>query len=625
MSVVEVILRMKDQASGTLKGVSAQASAAAKETKVLETGFQALGAVLTAEVIKKFVEFYKSIHDARNELINITRQTGLTIDQVRGLQGAAALTGQTIQDFAKAFDTLKDKPEILRAINEHASVFGASVGKDAIERTEEWNLALFELKALFDGLVDSIDGAFGGVGQLIQNFTLGVTTAAVFFRGILGSLKRQIIETMQPMFDLKDAFSSDGQTASAARSRLAFGFATGFEGSTFDANAMMKQALGEAAEAINTIIPWFLELRGEVRETAQHIGNLNPELKKAAINWVDIDLSDDQAEMDNIKELELSPDAQRMINQGELAQNVQNVTSTIQGGLSTVLSTFGGWVGKIIAAIIDIVKVLPDLLKGAPGEVRNMLQKLPEIFGEGASTFIKESVIDNSDILPTIVKGILDALPQTTESLIRAFPKALISAMGVFPRIFVELVKHMGTIIPTFINEMIPAIGDAAKELVNELGKMLEQLAKDLGIAPDPDKLKKGGKEGAGEGAKLGAIIGAVLGVPLLGAGIGALAGSQGNRSHNYNYREDYTHFATGGFSSKTGWAYLHEGERIVPPTGASTSTAEANWSRAGISPAGGPTIVNNFNGPVYGGDEGLRQLIRHIRTGMRRMNESLT
>ena len=312
------------------------------------------------------------------------------------------------------------------------------------------------------------------------------------------------------------------------------------------------------------------------------------------------------------------------VNRGALANGVEQVSVAIQGGLTTILRMAGGWVGQIIAAIIEIVKVLPDLQEGINAEIEAIFRNLPKIFGESGA----ESIIEGTalfDVIPEIVGEIIAAFPKFTEMLIQAFPKAFISVMSSVPKIVIEVVKGIAMLIPTLVNDFIPAIIQAGKELMNELGKMLEQLAKDLGIAPDPDKLKQGGKEGAGEGAKIGAIIGAFLGVPMLGAGIGAIAGSQGNRSHGYNYRENYTHFATGGFSTKTGWAYLHEGERIVPPTGASTSTAEANWARASVSPAGGPTIVNNFNGPVYGGDEGLRQLIRHIRVGMRRMNESLS
>ena len=207
MSVVEVILRMKDQASGTLKGVSTQASQAAKQTQLLEKGMGALNAVVTAEAIKSFVAFYKSLHEARTELIAIAAETGRTVRQVETLSKAAELSGMSIKDYGKAFDALKDKPELLQDIENHMRALGGTTSKEAVERTEKWNFAIAELKTVFMGMFDYLEGAFGGAGQLIQNFTLGMVAAGTFlntfFRSVSTGIIREFNETKAYFDDFK--------------------------------------------------------------------------------------------------------------------------------------------------------------------------------------------------------------------------------------------------------------------------------------------------------------------------------------------------------------------------------------------------------------------------------------
>ncbi|MEE8331647.1 MAG: hypothetical protein V3R84_07725, partial [Acidimicrobiia bacterium] len=110
-----------------------------------------------------------------------------------------------------------------------------------------------------------------------------------------------------------------------------------------------------------------------------------------------------------------------------------------------------------------------------------------------------------------------------------------------------------------------------------------------------------------------------------IGGGNGALVGQQGNvLGTNFRANQGDVQifgvgipgFASGGFATKTGLAMLHEGERVVPASGASTGTAAGMMGRGGIN-------IQNMTVKANDPREFLRAIEREL--GDFGMGETLT
>ena len=233
---------------------------------------------------------------------------------------------------------------------------------------------------------------------------------------------------------------------------------------------------------------------------------------------------------------------------GDLGGIMRRFQDQIGAGVSSAFPAMAGAVaGPVGAAVSQSVDLLVQLGQtGAKGVVDNLnkfgtdliagLEALPELM---------------SRVIPDFVAVFI---PELIEALIRAAPEMFMANM----RSSFDMIKFAIWDLPVTLAERIGEVVADWWERASEFFQNLFTLQwREAGII-DPDKTM-------GDRAKTTGRV--ALGVATLG--ISELAIKMGQAF------KDGAGMATGGFVDRTGIALVHQGERVVPASGASTQTAK--------------------------------------------------
>ena len=149
-----------------------------------------------------------------------------------------------------------------------------------------------------------------------------------------------------------------------------------------------------------------------------------------------------------------------------------------------------------------------------------------------------------------------------------------------------QILIVLAEMIPTFIGELIPALIEMIPKmvigLVMALGEMMKNLVKAIGNWINPFKRNK--QRAPGDDRSWGA------------------------RTWDWLTGTKPEGFAAGGFVNQTGMAMVHQGERIIPASGAGTGTA-TNMAGGG---SGVSVTVNGIISPQL-----IDDLVRELNTAI--------
>ena len=230
-----------------------------------------------------------------------------------------------------------------------------------------------------------------------------------------------------------------------------------------------------------------------------------------------------------------------------------------------------GSAGPMGAAVAGVMGALSSMgKKGAKaikadlkGFINSMIVGLTEVLPELISALPPMLI----KAIPKLIGGIVKAVPLIAKSMFVDLPRQLIMTFGQW------LVKAIGGFFKFFITGMPQAIWKGVKKWFADAWQTIKAALSDL----NPFK-KKGGiftPEKTGGRVALAVATG---GISEVVRGLkGLFKGSK----------------QTGGFINETGLQLLHQGERVIPSTGASTSAMQA---AAGNIGGGGQTINISTN-----------------------------
>lgn len=271
------------------------------------------------------------------------------------------------------------------------------------------------------------------------------------------------------------------------------------------------------------------------------------------------------------------------------------------GGPQAVLgavASSGPW-GSLIAGIIEIVGNFEDLgdqFNDVTMAFNQSIGNLPDMLGENLGRWIETGTQSAIDMVPAFIQGLADNLPQIISSIL----ESLVTMTGALLKaVFVEIPKAFGSLIETLTAKetwqaiwdgLVQALEEAIRELFgtkeNGEGKLFNQ----GGILDQVfvgRRERENGTEGPGLFGKGGWF-------DTAGQDIASFVGS----------------FATGTDGiTRTGLALVHQGERIVPATGAGSGTTSAMMAGG----AGGVTYVLP-QGLLWGTPEHLAREVGRAR-----------
>jgi hypothetical protein len=613
MSTIEMVLKLRDEASKTLKDVQQESRTTSERFGDLIKGSGILAGALIAAGAAA-LRFASDMHAARNEILQIHRDTGLAVEEIQALQAAAAASGQKIKDFAAAAEQLRDKPEILAAFNEQARIFGTALGPEAIEQTKQWNRATQELGVVFESLKGAALDLFGGGGQLVENFTNGIIYAGTFLSVFIGKIAEEMSRTINvvaglvtshiaaafqigkagserdalllgglgPKGTIDDAFSS----GIAAADRVAAGV-----GANRSAIASADVGnLGAAAKKGTPADPVTVDTKPGGGELGKALaGNMEKAIADAAAlnagrrSGV---ASGRAANSGRIAGALTADDLQRAAadaNGQRVVDGLGKVESTLSGGFTSLLG-MAGPIGAAIGAALDLAPVINEIIQTLPKTLFDILKMLPRLIGETIPQFVITILTELPKLLPEVIGAIVEAIPALVRAIVEALP---------------EIIAALATMVPLLVRALVVALYEVVKFLLTELPVVLVnafiQLAKMLADAvKEAFSLGNDGKF-LGTGFQKGNA--SIFGIDLSATEAGSKRGGKFNRVRGFN---------RGGVLTEDGPYWGHAGERVVPSTGASTQTA----ARMGGGGGGGPTISV---GMMLGGPSGIHELVRAI------------
>lgn len=681
--VVEVILKLKDGSTQTLKSVGGAAEDADKKLKsaskagsgfVVTMGDVAGAARLAAESTFGVAQ---EIADLRNELTDMSTRTGVAAETLAGLKLAAEGSGLQLSEFNEALGQLpkkmndvakgggeakgafealgvsatdsngrlRDADTVLRELVkglqatedpttraalavelfgesggklmqalgssdlesfvQFSRVFGADVGPQAAKAAGDWQRNMAELQMVFDGFKAGLVDFFGGAGG-IGDFTLGIITAGTFLNGFfaglfegvaiefdrfIGYMTSQVTNFMTILDALKR------RDIGAAGRALAQGFGNlgSYLAGGDPLSNVLKAAGNRAMADVNAIVPSFIEGRAAMAAAggaggagAPGAGAQGPrgESREKPV-FVDIDMSEDLAKMAEIVETRSGgrnvgkeDAAERMAELlGQLRTGAGAAGSFLSGDLAGLAGMAGGPVGSVAAMAIPLLQQLGDV--GAAG--------VKDAIAENA-----RSIIAGIRELPELIS---EVIPDLVAEIVPEFVTALLESL---PELIAAQYKLVANLIILQFVRLPQAIAQAFTEAFIKLWENIRSFFSDLFTVEKGEVGRTAGK--AAKGAlRVGAAV-ATFG--LSEVGLAVLRGVDNGLENSG--RKGLPGFATGGHVTHDGVYRLHRNEYVVPANGAAPSGA--------FGRGGGGVGGINFFGPVYGGHEGKRELIRELR-----------
>ena len=253
----------------------------------------------------------------------------------------------------------------------------------------------------------------------------------------------------------------------------------------------------------------------------------------------------------------------------KLGGKVLSGTLAVASGGIGGLAAMGGPAGTAISAMSDIGGMgytkSEEYVDPVTGEkkTRDVEVSAAEAIGEQMQAFLDGFIIFITDTLP--------------ELLAEVIPKFI--AEGV-PALITGLIEAMPAIGKALFIEMPIAIIKAIGVWWHDAWEEIKIFFKSLGglFGEGDDKAAEWGKAGAGAAA--GAAAGSII--PGVGTALGGIVGFLAGAA-----------MQTGGYVNRTGSYLLHQGERVVPSSGASTGTAESGLAAFA---GGGTNVTINTN-----------------------------
>jgi len=648
--VIKMVIALDDKASPALKKVGTSTEAAGKASVKSSKGFKMSGAAMAKmgmaaiAAAAAFGKMIQALADSRNELIDTSTRTGLATDTIAGLRLAAEGSGmqfsalaaglqqlpKRMSDTAKgtgealdAFDALsvsvldtsgamRSSDEVLKetlskliAIEsptekaalatelfgkagtgmlqalsgtelqefvDQAERFGVSVGPNAAKAAGDFQRELATFGLVSEKSMETFLAGFGsgpgGAGAALKGFgavLIGITTTFKMVmdtgRRAFGVITGVVTDLFMAIVNLGKATKAVFEGDIAKGSRLAAG-----------AMAILKTGITQAASEAGAVLLENISLaqvRGGISAgmeafSAPSAGTTSGTERQAFIAAPTAD--EDKEKKAKPEKPEKVPTAEEL---AAIAEKQAEDWALMVAELQALSDSFDGVHLRIAGAVVngmaspvEAMMGIMGKMGGTAGAAGGLLSALASMGAKGAkaikaelSGFIKNIITALVEVLPEILVDLptilIDAVPQLVGGLIKAIPK-LIGAIAI--QLPIAIFKGVGM---WFVKAW----------------KRIKKALSDL----NPFK-KKGGiftPQKTGGRVRLAA---ATLGLSEVVRGVkGLVKGSK----------------QTGGFINETGLQLLHQGERVIPSTGASTSAMQA---AAGNIGGGGQTINISTN-----------------------------
>lgn len=499
---------------------------------------------------------------------------------------ATALLGTQGQQMLTAFG---DSKELIGFVNT-AREFGTDVGPEAVRQAGAWQKATSTLKLSFTNLKDGILDATGVSKFLISVFDALSTTVTFFGALFVGMIN----EAMKRIGLLGDALMAlaGGEFAAAAQ-LAADAILPDVEGLVAVWDEAVRQSIVISAQGGTKVLERDIATPGgggggrgrgpleipvvelgeksiEAIEKGQPDENPWPEF----LDGLDVLISISREELEAFQRQESIARASQTLGDVSIA------LSSAEGLGQIIGDVFLGGMGDLISQGISIARDIDNQLEAIVADVFS----LPDEIGSS----LRRTWIE---VIPNIIRDIPELLVDVLVGLPVAIAEGIVLGLP-------EAVRAIGDAVVDAAGRVIGFLDGAMSFLFGDWWETAKDFFKGIwdGIGSAINTIM--------DGAVVQWIIGAFdtiwstvrdffVGLFDIGGGNGALVGQQGNvLGTNFRGNQGDVQifgvgipgFASGGFATKTGLAMLHEGERVVPASGASTGTAAGMMGRGGIN-----------------------------------------
>ena len=475
---------------------------------------------------------------------------------------AAAATSLFGASGSKLLQALGD-PSNLDHFVEQARSFGVDMGPAAAKAAEDWQRSIASLSLVAQGAADRIGGAFGrgGIGGLIDDLSAGI----VFLSTLAQQAIAAVMERLGHFADLAVALMArDLEMIGKATMRVV--------GGTLTQELVKSIDLGAAMTAMEKFQFGERRIRrggggggdddGKEEEDGGG-GVVVGGVTDADIDAVTFDGEQAAAYLDDIEAL-----IEEMIDLEErLAKEAAARQEALMGSFSDILSGDLGAVADTLQVPIGnaIAGALPSVGAAAAGPIGAAVSQGIDLLvqlGQTGTDAVIANLIQFSDDLTAGIMELPDLMTRAIPEFVEAFVPALIEALlrsavdlgiAMLTAPF-EMIRTVFVDLPMLIAERI---GEVFRDFRDWLDRAKEFVDNLLSLNPRDELSAAASSQTAG---RVALAIG-TAGMSELGMAIGR------------SFKEG-AGMQTGGFVDRTGIALVHQGERVVPATGASTQTA---------------------------------------------------
>lgn len=500
------------------------------------------------------INYYGGYTSAQQEALGTLRN----LDQIEGEH--QTVVAETAEAERKAAEATRKKAEADKAAAE-ATKRKAEAEREAAERAR-----------LVQSASDIAARAYDEEGQAAYEYQKQVEA----LKDEAARLKVPLTELQPALDQLQHEFE---ETVQAAKLAEALKDAAQWAEAEF-APAVDEAAgfLGEFQTALAEFIP------DEALADVDKLAGLQADLALAfARGAIDLDTYNAQMErLASATQAVADAEADRAV--ASAASTVSDVASGPSAVMSAV-SSAGPW-GALIAAIVELVGNLADvgdMFNEFTINVNNSIAALPETLAENLDTWLTTGTQSAIDMVPDLVKSLAENLDDIIGTLIGdalSMTGELVSAL--FSELPGALFDLLGSLFSSdFWSTVGGTIAEGFMDLIGTLGGMFTD---DSG-------------EATGESVLRG----------LDSVFLGGLVSQVGEWTGAFDTGTDYVH--------KTGLALVHQGERIIPTSGASSGRSAAIMGGGG----GGGVNVYLPPGLMFGSPDQLaREMARHFGSANR-------
>ena len=561
------------------------ANGLAKARRAFEqVGISADSLVKADGSLKGVDELLPDIIDNLKRIPDRATRSGVAM-QLLGTQGQQLLT---------AFG---DSKELLNFI-ELTSKFGTDVGPEAVKAAGEWQKATGNLSLAFEDAKSSILSTFGD--DLFVDFMRGASFAMVFVGRLAQNIAKEVGDVWDVTVDqIVDNLLIAIQVFRAVTARdlpKALELAQTFDHTSL-AERLMDGFGDAAADAFRDAVEFDILSQGGMPDrptgiadqdaaepfkvlfddkTARSVADAVRDALDDAESWADLDASM-AAIPEAVRELAAGMPTRRDLQNFLFANAIESANAAL-GSVDSLLRSvnffgLGDLAATVIAVARDIDTTIESLLNevlSIPNEIGSSIERLLREVIPSFIRAIPDLIVDILVDLPlAIARGIFLGIPAIIEAVALAvfdIVKTLLdiggAVVGAVDSIMGFLLGPWWETIKEFFGKAFGKIGDFFSNILD--GAVVQWFVQ-------------------GFQAIWGEIRDFFAGLLEIGGGNGLLVGQEGNvlgtnlRRNQGDVKVfgvNVPGFESGGFSTRTGLALLHEGERVVPKTGANTGSA---------------------------------------------------